>query len=136
VFGEQIVSEGSMEWFDLVRSDFENQNYTIGAAITTACTFDTPQVRPRLYFVGQSKSQRREQNINVEYSTSSRSKETLSVIRNINASERRQLETNPRAIPYLDGTPLWMARRIVKAYGNAIVIPQAVAFIESYMETL
>ena len=56
IFGEQVASDDGLAWLDVVSSDLENQDYTIGAVDTCAAGFGAPQISQRLYFVAEAKS--------------------------------------------------------------------------------
>lgn len=55
IFGEQVASKDGLTWFDLVSSDLERENYTVGAADTCSAGIGAPHIRQRLYFVADSK---------------------------------------------------------------------------------
>ena len=54
VFGEQVASKDGLTWFDLVSTDLEGEDYTVGAADLCAAGFGAPHIRQRLYFVGHA----------------------------------------------------------------------------------
>ncbi len=58
VFGEQVASDDGLAWLDLVSSDLENEDYTIGAVDTCAAGFGAPQISQRLWFVAETASER------------------------------------------------------------------------------
>lgn len=60
IFGEQVATGRAKEWIDLISTDLENINYTIGATITPACGFGAPHKRERYYFVADCLSSRLE----------------------------------------------------------------------------
>lgn len=54
VFGEQVASRDGQTWFDLVQSDLEGEEYTVGVVSSVACGFGAPHKRQRLYWVAES----------------------------------------------------------------------------------
>ena len=54
IFGEQVAKKDGLAWFDVVSSELEAGNYTIGATCLPACGFGAPHIRERLYFVAHS----------------------------------------------------------------------------------
>lgn len=135
IFGEQVASQAIKTWFDLVSNDLEGVGYTIGAAITAACGFGAPQRRKRLYFLGHTKCKGLSR---PEYNSwlSSLTEEARPERSNEILRAWRQMATSPTSIPHIDGTPLWLARELLKSYGNALCAPQAQAFIEAYLEVV
>jgi len=59
VFGEQVSSKDGLAWFDAVSADCEGAGYAIGALDSCAAWVGAPQLRHRLYFVAESKGERR-----------------------------------------------------------------------------
>jgi DNA (cytosine-5)-methyltransferase 1 len=53
VFGEQSASKDALTWLDLVYSDMEAADYTVGAVDLCAAGFGAPHIRQRLYFAGE-----------------------------------------------------------------------------------
>jgi DNA (cytosine-5)-methyltransferase 1 len=54
VFGEQVDSAIRQGWFDLVSSDLESEDYSVGAASLCAAGVGAPHTRQRLYFVANA----------------------------------------------------------------------------------
>jgi site-specific DNA-cytosine methylase len=133
IFGEQVASKAIGPWFDRVSDDLEEMEYTVGAAITAACGFGAPQPRKRLYFVGHSECSGLSRSVH-NTGISSCPQQTQSQRSDDISRAWWQLATSPTSIPYFNGSPLWLARDIIKGYGNALCAPQAQAFIESYLE--
>lgn len=133
LFGEQVASKAIKTWFDSVSNDLESVGYTVGAAITAACGFGAPQPRKRLYFVGHSERKGLQRPV-YDNRLSSRASAAQSERRNEITRAWWQMATSPTSIPNIDGAPLWLARELLKSYGNALCSPQAQAFIESYLE--
>ena len=59
IFGEQVASKDSLNWFDLVSSDLEGAGYAVGAADLCAAGVGAPHIRQRLYFVADSEHSER-----------------------------------------------------------------------------
>lgn len=161
VFGEQVASPLGLAWLDLVQDDVEAASYAFAPFDLCAAGFGAPEIRQRLYFVADSDDARwRKLRTRRNYSdgTDSGRKESTG-----HSQERGRVElsrrgdqsrkTNgfwgdvdwvrgrdrlwrpiePGLTPLVDGIPARMVR--LRAYGNAIVIDQAVAFIESFLES-
>lgn len=58
VLGEQVEAAVRFGWLDLVSDDLEAIGYAVGAASLPACSVGAPHIRPRLWFVAHSDSQR------------------------------------------------------------------------------
>ena len=58
VFGEQVASKAGREWLAGVRADLEALGYAVGAADLCAAGVGAPQIRQRLWWVADSKSER------------------------------------------------------------------------------
>jgi DNA (cytosine-5)-methyltransferase 1 len=54
IFGEQVASKDALKWFDLVSSDLESENYTVGAADLCAASVKAPHIRQRLFFMAHA----------------------------------------------------------------------------------
>lgn len=54
VFGEQVASAAALAWLDHVQSDMENAGYAFGAFDLCAAGVGAPQIRQRIYFVGDA----------------------------------------------------------------------------------
>lgn len=61
VFGEQVASKDGFAWLDLVQTDMEGKGYTFGAVDLCAAGFGAPHIRQRLYWVGDTGGERRQQ---------------------------------------------------------------------------
>lgn len=148
VFGEQVASKDGLAWIDIVSSDLEGSGYAFGAVDTCAAGFGAPHIRQRLYWVGDAcgrgrKSQpkilreheegmaphRGEQELCIEASGRDVFWNDAEYIRGRDGMLR---PVQPCTFPLADGTPSRVGR--LRGYGNAIVAPQAQAFIEAFME--
>ena len=58
VFGEQVGAAINHGWLDLVQSDMEAANYSVGAVCVPAAGVGAPHIRDRLWFVADSDHQR------------------------------------------------------------------------------
>ena len=54
IFGEQVDSGIRQGWLDLISSDLESEEYSVGAASLCAASVGAPHTRQRLYFVAHS----------------------------------------------------------------------------------
>jgi DNA (cytosine-5)-methyltransferase 1 len=59
VFGEQVASRDGLGWLDLVSTDMEAAGYAFGAADLCAAGVGAPHIRQRIWFVAESRSERR-----------------------------------------------------------------------------
>ncbi|WP_250438746.1 DNA cytosine methyltransferase [Delftia tsuruhatensis] len=59
VFGEQVASRDADPWIDLVQDDLEGLGYGVAAVPFPSAGVGAPHIRDRLYWVAQSKSERR-----------------------------------------------------------------------------
>lgn len=50
VFGEQVASPSGVDWFGLVQSDLEGEDYKVGGLDICAAGFGAPHNRPRIYW--------------------------------------------------------------------------------------
>ena len=162
IFGEQVASKDGFAWLDLVSSDLEGANYTVGALDSCAAGVGAPHIRQRLYFVGYSNctgSQRRRIGRDGSNERAVRAPSMAGSVVNATSEQvgipgcsRQSRTTNGfwsdadwiacidgKARPVEPGTfPLahGIAARVgkLRGYGNALVAPQAQAFIESAIE--
>jgi DNA (cytosine-5)-methyltransferase 1 len=54
LFGEQVASKSGDTWLDLVQTDMEGLDYTIGPLVLPVAGFGAPHGRHRIYFVADS----------------------------------------------------------------------------------
>jgi DNA (cytosine-5)-methyltransferase 1 len=62
VFGEQADDSIGYGWLDLVQTDLEAQDYSVGKAVLGACSVGAPHIRQRLYFVADNDGDRFKEN--------------------------------------------------------------------------
>ena len=108
IFGEQVASKGGLSWFDLVSSDLEDSDYSIGAADLCAAGFGAPHIRQRLFF---GASLNLPQKKRLAYSSSSRrkhepSQESLSLQQKMVEETQRRLEPSDRSTSVLSNARL------------------------------
>lgn len=130
VFGEQVSSKDGLAWLDFVCADLEAEDYTVGALDTCAAGVGAPHVRQRLYWVasGSDAGGIGWERVRVEKAWAWREEQFAGLVQD-------QIEFSVptgRHCALADGIAGRVGR--LRAYGNAIVGPQAQAFIESYME--
>jgi len=139
LFGEQVEAAVRQGWLDLVQDDLEGIGYTVGATAFPACSVGAPHTRQRIYFVGTQENlanacgsglPRREHNSRIFGSSETSQPRCSDGV----LGAWRELETDPTTLPSLDGAPVWLARKLVHGYGNAIVPPQTATFIKSFLE--
>lgn len=54
VFGEQVPEAIALGWLDEMATDLERENYSVGAAVLSACLVEAWQERERLWFVARA----------------------------------------------------------------------------------
>jgi DNA (cytosine-5)-methyltransferase 1 len=54
VIGEQVSSDGGLEWLDLISADLERADHAVGAVDTCAASVGAPHIRQRLYWLAQA----------------------------------------------------------------------------------
>lgn len=59
-FGEQVASKPGLAWLDLVQTNLEKSGYAVGAVDTCAAGVGAPHLRQRLYWVGHTEHQGRD----------------------------------------------------------------------------
>lgn len=147
VFGEQVASSDGLQWFDLVQTNLEGANYAAAAVDLCAAGVGSPNIRQRLFWVGNSNdegAQRygRHEQIILQERRENEKRHSLSsdVAANIWSSWQsvKGADETSRIIPpsygkASHGNSGVMGR--LRAYGNAINAEAAKTFIESYLET-
>lgn len=147
VIGEQSSSKTAEHWIDLVQDDLEAENYAFGSVSFPACSVGAPHLRNRCYWVANSNiigvrserpgevtseargMQNQEGKREWVWSNSWTSGSTL-----VPCSDGKRRPIEPGAFPVANGDTTRVAR--LRAYGNAIVAPQAQVFIEAIMECI
>lgn len=142
VFGEQVASKDGLGWLDGVCADMEGAGYAVGAIDSCAAGFGAPHIRQRIYWVGDTERSRLEGHC--RYGTAGRQQEAprsnaaasgcgsawgaFDTLRCSDGNRR----IRPGSFPLVNGAPARVGR--LRGYGNALVAPQAQAFIESYLD--
>jgi DNA (cytosine-5)-methyltransferase 1 len=132
IFGEQVAN--ASDWLELVSTDLESKGYIVGAVDTPACGFGAPHIRQRIYFSATHPNQKRlptwyepRKSIAAEVTSA------WSEFERVHATRTWKERETESAVPvFIDGVANRVGR--ISGYGNAIVAPQAQAFIESYLE--
>ncbi len=152
VFGEQVASKDGLAWLDDVQDDLEDASYSVGAADLCAAGVGAPMQGQRLYFVGEAPSVRqfRRGQHNRGAASGGGEEKTIGSFDRKQTTERRptggfwaradwikchdglQRPVEPGTFPLAHGTTDRVGR--LRGYGNALVAPQAQAFIEAYLE--
>jgi site-specific DNA-cytosine methylase len=138
VIGEQSGAVRGREWLDLVFHDLEGNAYTCGAVITRACGFGASHQRQRLYFVGRRAGADADEGdgdgrgcfVQVGRLWSPRQNAQISL------SSGAEWRTEPRPCLLAHGYTRPMVNLCARGFGDAIVAPQAEAFIRAVMECL
>ena len=60
VFGEQVASKAGLEWLDLVQADLEASGYANAAVDICAASVGAPHIRQRLWWVADTRGERRD----------------------------------------------------------------------------
>ncbi len=132
IFGEQVASNYTESWINLVQSDLEGKAYTTGSNHLPACGFGAPHERQRLWWVAYAKGTQwkwpKMETTAVQHSRSGKALRTYTwpqgcgPASNVCVSELLQK---------VDGVARQLEQRRTSAYGNAIVAPVAVEFIRA-----
>jgi len=143
VFGEQVASKNGLAWLDLVQTDLEGAGYTLGAVDTCAAGFGAPHIRQRLCWVAHTNntgSQRRglprpirEWEDKTQFTPWSRGATNgyWSNAEWIPCLDGKARPIEPGTFPLANGANNRMGR--LRGYGNALVAPQAIAFVKAVM---
>jgi DNA (cytosine-5)-methyltransferase 1 len=115
IFGEQVANDRG--WFDRLCDDLEPLDYAIGAAVLPAVSVGKDHLRYRLFFVCHANGYRQP---------------SMSFDGKMASMSRDHSRSRDVAPPH--GPSARMER--LRAYGNAIVLPVARAFVECAMEAL
>jgi DNA (cytosine-5)-methyltransferase 1 len=153
VFGEQVASKAVDPWIDLVHADLEGMGYAFGCVPFPAAGVGAPHIRDRTYWVADaSRSGWREEHANGGRFGIGDSAQGLAAGPMHGGGGQRPGPTNglrrdadwllctdgkwrpvePGTFPLAHGIPGRVGR--LRAYGNAIVAPQAAEFVASYYE--
>ena len=152
VFGEQVAGKDGLGWLDLVATDLEALDYACGAVPFPAAGIGAPHIRERLYWMAHNQLQQRQITSGLGDGPRGRQQEpaatsglrrnswpcpTNSVWRDadwLGCRDGKWRPVEPGTFPLAHG----IAARVgqLRLHGNAIVAPQAAAFIESYIEVM
>lgn len=132
VFGEQVAGKAAASWSDCVSNDLEKSGYAFGRVVFPACSIGAPHMRRRTYWIAHTEGERWQRSITHDRMPRLTEK-THTEYGNNFTHARRALECGKSGILQRDGTTVGLERLRIKGYGNAIVAPQAQAFIEAYM---
>jgi len=174
IFGEQVASRDGYAWFDAVQTDLEGVGYTVGMVVSPAAGYGAPHIRHRIYFVADSASRRKRNELSSrtqdrhkscpEFASSSaigelaqpsgqgrtrgRTSKTQSGPEQPGRSRTAGFWANtewlpctdgkarpvePGTFPLAHGVPSRVGR--LRAYGNAICVPQAVEFVRAVLNS-
>lgn len=137
LFGEQVASADGYSWLDLVQTDLESRNYSVGAVVTPAAGYGAPHARHRLYWVADANKQQRNgsgvirKGGRVEPANSSRAG-FWSDAEWVYCRDEKYRPVEPGTFPLVNGAASRVGR--LRGYGNGIVAPQAEEFIKAFME--
>ena len=152
IFGEQVASKDGYAWFDIVQADLESLGYACGMVVSPAAGYGAPHIRHRIYFVADARSERRQQDPrgtsgdeetdgrtgrdggqpNSDYEPSSYGTHGFWADADwLPCTDGKARATQPGLFPLAHGVPSRVGR--LRAYGNAIVPPQAAEFVKAYM---
>lgn len=138
IFGEQVASKAVDPWIDLVHYDLEAMGYAFGCVAFPAASVGQPHTRDRTFYVADACGDRVSRRI-APYGIGS-----LRQGRSFGEMDLRQVIDSPFSAGVCHDQPLILASddgaaaRVgrLRGYGNAIVAPQAQAFIEVAMECI
>jgi len=140
VFGEQVASDDAGPWIDLVQDDMETMDYAFGAVPFPACGTGSAQIRERLYWVADAAGDRwRQEHPHAGGRLEGNQAQRVASGHRAGAAyqwltglDGRQRPIQPGLLPLVDAFPGLLDQ--LRAYGNALDIGAAQAFIESVME--
>lgn len=121
------ISKG---WQDELFVALEREGYACGSLVLPANAFGADHERKRLLWVANSRSERWERYQPVKC-FSECAKPPLTISRDCFSRARRIMDRDYESVLPCDGTSVVLERDALKCYGNAIVAPQAQAFIEA-----
>jgi DNA (cytosine-5)-methyltransferase 1 len=151
IFGEQVAN--ALDWLDLVSTDLEGKQYTVGTTLLGAHSVGAPHVRKRLYwcaahadYKGQrhvplyDEVERKPQFESLANADSARLQGLYKTSRAVNLQSAESREQRyrmwlpePEMDRMVDGVPDRMG--LLRGYGNAIVPQVAAEFIGAYIDT-
>ncbi|MGG2141303.1 DNA cytosine methyltransferase [Symbiopectobacterium sp. RP] len=143
VFGEQVASSHANLWFDLVQADLEAVDYAFGCVPFPSAGVGAPHIRDRAYWVAYADHAGREGWQGMPECAAQCIAGARSVADNPSAvngfwreadwllcRDEKWRPVEPGAFPLAYGVTNRVGR--LRAYGNAINVEAAKAFIESY----
>ncbi len=137
-FGEQVGGDSGMRWLDAVCDDLEGHDYAVGAVSSPACGYGAPHARERLYWVAHTDSEGRGQQREGGAGSGVTPRDHADRRGAWSRGERSIGEdgqgrlVEPGVQPLADGVSGRVA--LLRGAGNAIVVPQAEAFIRAYSD--
>jgi DNA (cytosine-5)-methyltransferase 1 len=154
VFGEQVAGKDGLAWLDLISADMEGMGYAFGAVPMAAAGFGAPHIRERLYWVADADRARFQGGAVKALPREGRREEGHEAGRGgarlvdgdqrpgpadgfwrdadwIGCTDGKWRPVEPGSFPLVNGAVNRVGR--LRGYGNAIVAPQAQAFIEAVM---
>ena len=149
IFGEQVASRDGLAWFDLVQADMEAAGYACGAVDTSAAGFGAPHIRQRLYWVANADIERSQGRSGMLKCSEKLLAGQGGLVGGEDSGsfagfwrdadwllcrDGRWRPVEPGAFPLVDGASARVGR--LRGYGNAIVAPQAEAFVRAAMDIL
>jgi len=147
-FGEQVASSDGLAWLDIVCSDLEAADYTVGAVDTCAAGFGAPHIRQRLYWVAHSGGAQRQgaglsSRVHAEDGAAWLDSALVPTDKTdghwrgpdwVSCLDGNRRPVEPGLEPLVDGVANRVGR--LRAYGNAICAPQATAFVTAAAQVL
>lgn len=137
IFGEQVATAVNLGWLDEVCNDLERANYSFAEICIEATVYGAHHKRERLYFVGHSNSDRREEGS--EAPQTSRQGHPADAanwyaVRKAEFTDGkcRVIPNEPALFPLANGVPNRVG--ILRGAGNAIVPQVAAEIIKAYMD--
>jgi Site-specific DNA methylase len=133
VIGEQVASKAAGLWVDLVQADMEALGYAFGAVPFPAASVGAPNIRDRIYWVGDATSsgcqrERAQPKHGVTLQTGSNAYSTWGNVEWLECTDGRARPFEPGSFPLAYGATSRVGR--LRAYGNGLNIEAAKVFIE------
>jgi DNA (cytosine-5)-methyltransferase 1 len=142
IIGEQVAGPVGLEWYDALHADLESAGYACAAVDLCAAGLGAPHIRQRLFWMADASgarlsprqceavdgARRRDQGRAIEQRGGASAWQPADWL---DCKDGRRRPVEPGTFPLAHGAASRVGR--LRAYGNAIVAPQAEAFIRACM---
>lgn len=149
ILGEQVASKAVDPWIDLVQADLEGMDYAFGAAAFPSAGVGAPHIRDRVYWVGHANDKRSQRHPRHGGPTGWQGSAGPAAATGLHlhagpvngfwrnadwllCRDGKRRPVQPGTFPLAHGIPARVGR--LRAYGNAVNVQAAVAFIGAVMD--